>query len=80
MSEESFEVSGSPNITKSWIIKFRNQCGDQSFRLPQCGCGRLTTRYYEFTPPNTDLTGSYVVLIACRKCFKKMLKFGEILK
>ncbi len=58
-----------------WLVTFTDQNGDQDFRLPQCGCGKLAKRYYEFVKSDEVTPNEpYLADVMCEECFEKFVK------
>ena len=55
------------------IVKFCDMGDAEDFRLPQCRCGKLTSRHYEIYSSNINRKKPYVVSIICEDCFDKWL-------
>ena len=59
---------------KSWHykIKFVNMKKARDFDVPQCSCGKLARRHYEFV--NDDSSEEAVVVkVVCEKCLDRFL-------
>lgn len=61
-------------IKKHKIITFCDMEDVEDFRLPQCECGKLASRYYEIVNSDVDMLEMYIADIICEDCFLKWLK------
>ena len=57
-----------------YIVSFIDDTSKESFRLPQCECGKLAKRYYEFLRSDTDTSTSYIIDIVCEECLNKLVQ------
>lgn len=57
-----------------YTINFVDISDQESFRWPQCACGKLAPRHYEFQDSRENVEEAYVVDIVCEECLVNWLK------
>ena len=59
-------------------MNFVDQTGEQSFRIPQCGCGTLAVKHYEFFTKQDEMSDeAFVAYVVCETCLETFLNRNE---
>jgi hypothetical protein len=61
-----------------YVIKFVDmkipRTSDQTFRVPQCECGRLASRHYEIYLAQESKKSPYMAHVVCVRCFNRWIR------